>query len=380
MPILQVITDTDRRGAQVFAVDLHEALVRRGHAVRTIALAPGRHEDLLDLPVLGGSWRSREAMLALRREMARAEVVVAHGSSTLPACAIAGVGGVAPFVYRQIADSLFWAPTLARRLRVRFFLRGARRVVALWAGSAKVLNERFGVDERRIVIIPNAVPVSRCPPVDPAIRPTVRVRFGLHPDKPTLLYLGALVPEKGADAAIRALGSFPEYQLLVVGGGPSFEELRGLAVEVAPGRVVFTGQVKQPAAAFAAADVVVMPSRGGDSMPAVLIEAGLSGLPVVATNVGAIPQIVRAGETGEIVAPDDEPQLLDSIRRALQRADRYGRAARQHCLEHFEIDAVAVQWDRVLTDVVQSSLLPGEHGVTRARRGGQRRRTLSLPP
>ncbi len=353
--VLQVITDTDRRGAQVFAVDLHEALARRGHTVKTVALSPGRHGDLLDLPVLGASWRTWEAMSALRREMTRARVVVAHGSSTLPACAIAGVGATVPFVYRQIADSLFWASTAARRLRVRFFLRQARSVVALWSGAARVLSERFGVDERRIEIIPNGVPASRCPPVDPAERPVARARFGLRPGRLTLLYIGALVPEKGADAAIRALAGLEECQLLVVGGGPMQESLRALARDVAPGRVIFTGPVDHPATAFAAADLVVLPSRGGDSLPGVLIEAGLSGLPAVSTGIGGIPTIVRAEETGEIVAPDDESQLVAAIRRAVDRSDRYGRAARQFCLEHFEIDAVAARWDRLLTSMLEAA-------------------------
>lgn len=362
-----MVSDSDRRGAQVFAVDLHEALTKRGHTVRTVALSAGRHGDLLDLPVLGRSWRSREVMTALRREMARAHLVVAHGSSTLPACAIGRVGGGPPFVYRQISDSLFWAPTPTRRLRVRLFLRQARRVVALWPGSARVLSERFGVDERLIDIIPNGVVASRYPLADPTVKLAARARFGLHPDIPTLLYLGALVPEKGADAAIRAVADCAQCQLLVVGGGPSYEALRGLAAAVAPGRVVMTGPVDQPAAAFAAADVVVLPSRGGDSMPAVLIEAGVSGLPAVATKVGAIPEILRAGETGEIVPPDNEPQLVAAIRRALDRAETYGQAARQHCLEHFEIDVVAAQWDRVLRSILEMEPAHAEHRTPRTR-------------
>ncbi|MFN2557306.1 MAG: glycosyltransferase family 4 protein [Nitriliruptorales bacterium] len=356
--ILQVVTDTDPRGAQVFGVDLHEALAGRGQTVRTVALAPGRHGDLLDLPVLARSWPSREVLSALRREMARARVVVAHGSSTLPACAIAGMGRGAPFVYRQISDSLFWADSAARRLRVRLFLRRASRVVALWSGSARVLSERFGVDSRLIDIIPNGVPASRCPRIDPSGRPAARSRFGLRPFTPTLLYIGALVPEKGVDAAIRALAGCEECQLLTVGGGPELERLRALADAVAPGRVVFAGPLDNPADAFAAADIVVLPSRGGDSMPAVLIEAGLSGLPAVSTTVGAIPEIVQAGVTGEIVAPDDESQLVAAIRRALGRAERYGLAARRHCLEHFEIGTVAGQWDRLLTSLLPAAV-PG---------------------
>src|SRR4051812_300012 len=116
--ILQVVTDDDRRGAQVFACDLHDALERREHVVTTVALAPGVVGGL-DLPVLGSKRLAYGTLRALRRLADRHEVVIAHGSSTLPACALGLAASRTPFVYRQISDSLFWAPSRARRLRVR---------------------------------------------------------------------------------------------------------------------------------------------------------------------------------------------------------------------------------------------------------------------
>src|SRR4051794_10190147 len=131
--ILQVVTDTDRRGAQVFAEDLHAALVRRGHGVTTVALAPGVVGGL-DLEALGPRRRSVQTLRELRCAARRHEAVLAHGSTTLPMCALALVGTSVPFAYRQISDSLFWAPDRLRRLRVRIGLARAARVVALWTG------------------------------------------------------------------------------------------------------------------------------------------------------------------------------------------------------------------------------------------------------
>lgn len=142
--VLQVITDTDRRGAQVFAADLHEALDGR-LTMRTVALAPGRYPNGLELPVLGASRMGRDTLQALRRQMRQADVTVAHGSTTLPACAIAGLGLAAPFVYRQISDQGFWVDTRAKHLRVTALVRRARMTVALWAGAAETLITRFRV-------------------------------------------------------------------------------------------------------------------------------------------------------------------------------------------------------------------------------------------
>src|SRR4051812_4285557 len=103
LPVLQVITDTDRRGGQVFAQDLGEALRARGHDVRTVALVPGAGTWTLAVPTLGRQARGLSTLRALRKEMPRSGVVIAHGSSTLAACALAGLGTGVPFIYRQIS-------------------------------------------------------------------------------------------------------------------------------------------------------------------------------------------------------------------------------------------------------------------------------------
>src|SRR5690349_18726130 len=113
--VLQVVTDTDRRGAQVFAIDLQHALSEIGHPVQTVALTDGASGGL-GTPVLGAKRVSIEGLRALRRQAAGYDVVVAHGSTTLPACALSLAGSGVPFVYRQISDSMFWASTRSRQL------------------------------------------------------------------------------------------------------------------------------------------------------------------------------------------------------------------------------------------------------------------------
>ncbi len=117
---------------------------------------------------------------------------------------------------------------------------------------------------------------------------------------------------------------------------------------------MFTGSVREPRRCFEAADVVVLPSRGGDSMPAVLIEAGLMGVPAIATPVEGIREILDHGRAGELVPKNNATALSTAIRRLVddpERARALGAAARQHCLDHYSIDVVAEKWDDVLTEV-----------------------------
>jgi glycosyltransferase involved in cell wall biosynthesis len=352
--IMQVVTDTDRRGAQVFACDLQDAWERRGHDVSTVALAPGVVGGL-DLEVLGNKRISARTLRALRREASRHDIVIAHGSSTLPACALGLLGARTPFVYRQISDSLFWAPSRARRLRVRAGLSRAARVVALWSGSARTLHESFGVPNAGIAVIANGVPPERFAPHDACDRSASRPEFGLDPATPTAVYAGALVPEKGVDVVIEALAQVPLLQLLVAGDGPERSQLEQLAGARAPGRVVFAGVLDDMASAYAAADFVVLASKGGDSMPATLIEAGLMAIPAVATDVEAIPEIVVPGTTGELARAgsiDDFGRALGVMTRDPDRIRQMGGAAREHCLERFAIDRIAAEWDQVVAEVV----------------------------
>ena len=349
--ILQVITDRDRRGAQVFAIDLSEAMTARGHLVRTVALERGRSAEPLEVPHLGPSRLGLTTLRALRSEISSAEVVIGHGSTTLMACGLAATGTGVPVIYRQISDSLFWAPTLSRRLRVRAGMRRATAVVALWPGAAMTLESRFGVARRKLTVIPNGVPAARFDAITEQTRSDARRRLRIPVDAVVVVYVGALVAEKGVDTAIRAMELLTSAHLVIVGDGPKRAELEALAVSRCPGRVQFMGSVRSPLEAYEMADVLVLASRGGDSMPAVLIEAGLCEVPSVATPVQAIPQVVVPGVTGQLVPPDDPEALAAGLDDAISHRATYGPAARRHCLERFEISVVADAWLRVIREV-----------------------------
>jgi glycosyltransferase involved in cell wall biosynthesis len=353
--VLQVVTDPSRRGAQVFALDLGVAFEMAEVKVRTVALGPAGHGLGFDVPVLGERRVSWWTIAALRREMRCVDVTIAHGGQTLPACALANVGTHVPFVYRQISNSLFWAPSATRRLRVRAALSRAAMVVALWEGAGETLQTHFGVRRDRVRVIPNGVAAERFSPVDDDTRVRARRGFSLDDKRFTLVFVGALVHDKGVDVAIEAVGRSEDAQLLVVGDGPELVTLHDLAARVAPGRVTFAGGVADASSGIAAGDAIVLASRGGDSMPAVIIEAALMQLPAVATPVEAIPEVVLPGITGELAPIGDVTTItrhIDGLARDPDRTAALGRNAREHCLERFTIEPIAQAWQHVLDEVV----------------------------
>jgi glycosyltransferase involved in cell wall biosynthesis len=353
--VLQLVTSTDRRGAEVFAHELEGALRSRGWPIDTVALWPGGGTRRLDLPTLSNRRRDPAALLTLRRRAAEAAVVVAHGSSTLPFAAAGLIGGGTPFVYRSIGDPAFWGSSPARRARVGVALRRAAAVVALWGGAAELISDRYRVPPDRVHVIPTGVPTEAFGPTRPTDRPDRRAALGLglDPDRATVLLLGALSPEKNPTAAVAAMAMLPDVQLLVGGGGPLAEEMVRQAGSAAPGRVHFAGVVDDPASLLAAADVLVLPSRT-EGVPAVAIEASLTGLPVVAARVGGMAEAVIDGETGFLVDGPTPFRLARALDAALSASATLGAAGRLRALGRFGLDPVADQWHALLTSMAGS--------------------------
>jgi glycosyltransferase involved in cell wall biosynthesis len=348
---LQVLTSDRRRGAETFALDLAAQLTAQGIDAPAVALAASGAGDPLVVEALGARALGPATLAALRRRAADADVVVAHGSRTLPACALALAGTGVPFVYRGIGDPRAWSSHGLRRRRTTVLLRRPALVTALWPGAADALVAQHGVPRERIRIVANGVPADRCPVPTATSRREARRRLGLAEDAPVAGYLGSLTAEKCVGAAVAAIGRVPGAHLLVAGDGPERAALEVQAAGDAPGRVRFAGVVAGAGPVLAAADAVVLPSRT-EGLPGVLIEAGLSGLPVVASAVGGVAEIVSDGETGVLVAPGDVDALASGLRRVLSaEGPAMGRAGRERCLARFEIGVIGARWAGILAEV-----------------------------
>ena len=131
--VLHVVASTQRRGAEVFADQLGQALGARGWGQQTVAVTASKGESRLPFPVLGHGRFSLTTLLRLGRLARSSDVLVAHGSnSLLPVMIVAGVTG-RPYAYRNIGDPEYWGHVSYANWRVGSPLRRARTVVALSA-------------------------------------------------------------------------------------------------------------------------------------------------------------------------------------------------------------------------------------------------------
>ncbi|MEY2452413.1 MAG: hypothetical protein QOD92_1987 [Acidimicrobiaceae bacterium] len=315
-----------------------------------MALTPAAEGNTVDVDTLGRRSLSVGTISRLRRSMRDVEHVISHGSRSLPACAAAQLFSRRRFVYRAIGDAKFYARTPARRARVALYLRKAEAFVALWPGSADALTRRFGVPADRITVIPTGVPAERFPPVDAQRRNDARASLGLDGDARVVSCIGWLDRQKGVHVAINAVASLAEVTLVIAGDGPERAALEQLAADVAPGRVRFLGPVDDSSLVMSASDVFVLASMS-EGLPAVLIEAGLTGVPAVTTDVGAVREVIRDDETGIVVPPDDVAALAAGVRRALADRETLAGQLQRHCLDHYEMKVVARAWGALLDDL-----------------------------
>lgn len=348
-----MIPDTDRRSSQVFARRLSAVMGELGHESELVALYRGH--QAVGLPVEPLATSGRGLKKELRALMQSVDVTVAHGPEAGEECASAA-GRKLPFVYRQVRDTRFWHRRSPRPKDMPAYLRRARFVVAMSPGARSDLIDTVGLSGSKVHVVPLGVPAARFYPVDLHERAEARERLGLGQQEFVVVSMGDLKPEKGIDYAIRAAIATESVSLVVVGDGPERMRLERLADGLAPGRVRFVGHTGQPMEAYAAADAVVHPSVSGDSMSAVLIEAGFCGLPVITTPIGSFEHVVEHGANGLVVPSMDQHGLraaMEMLRVGRRGRERMGEEARARAIARFDLDAVAKEWVRVLEPVVE---------------------------
>lgn len=225
-------------------------------------------------------------------------------------------------------------------LRTRALLRRLDAHVAVGEASARRMEDFYALGRGSVVSVPNCVPDVALPPRTP--RP---------PDAPLVVgSLGRLDAVKGYDLLLRALARLPGVRAVVVGEGAARPALEGLAREVGVAdRVALPGWSDQPSAALPTFDVFCLPSRS-EGFPLSIVEAMLAELPVVATRVGSVAELVADGRTGLLVERDDLDGLVDALARLRDDAalrSRCGVAGRRRALASYTVEHMATAYQRL---------------------------------
>jgi glycosyltransferase involved in cell wall biosynthesis len=182
--------------------------------------------------------------------------------------------------------------------------------------------------EAKLRVVPNGIEL----PLRPALP-------GTH-----VLALGRLIPSKGVDVVIEAVSRLPDARLVVAGDGPARPALEALARRRGAG-VEFSGHVARERLPeiFARARCLVLAARAGEGFPNVLLEAMASGVPVIATPVAGVSDLVRDGANGLLVPPGDVGALRGAMERLLG-----DEALRARLSAAGRETAAGYAWDRVV--------------------------------
>jgi glycosyltransferase involved in cell wall biosynthesis len=348
--VLLLITLAEVGGAQAYVASLLPALAGR-FDVTVAAHGPGplraataeagvRFVGLEHVRRPINPWRDVAGFVELVRLLRRERPDILHASSSKAgvlgrlAAFAAGVPirmftvhGWAFAAYSGPASSLYrWADRLARPVTtVTICVSENERAAGIGAGTCSA---------ERTVVIRNAVSLGG--------RPRARHDNG----RPRLIAVGRLKPPKDFLTLVRALALLPpdSFEALIVGDGPDRNtlenELRRLGLE---NRVRLAGERHDVPDLLAAADVFVL-SSSSEGLPVSVLEGMAAELPVVASHVGGLQELVLDGETGLLVEPRDAEKLAAALGRLV--ADRglrrrLGAAGREYVESHFDPESFA---------------------------------------
>jgi glycosyltransferase involved in cell wall biosynthesis len=218
----------------------------------------------------------------------------------------------------------------------------------------------LGVDPAKLSLEPNGVDIERFAPAPRPDRGALRTALGLAPDVPLAGYVGRLSQEKGPEVFLRAAlplaERLPQARMVLVGDGPMRGSLQHQIAQFGlQDRVFLAGEYDDMPAIYGELDVLVMSSHS-EAMPLALLEGMSSALPVVATGVGGVPDMVEHGLSGWLVGDGDFEDMGRRCATLLENAEMrrsFGQRGRQRAMTQFGLadstDRVAQLMTRLVT-------------------------------
>lgn len=351
--VLHVLPNDIARGGQAIVRDLRDVLDREDdrHEILTIfasepVLLNAKHRLEMPMGRLRHLGFDPVALLALRRALRaiQADVVVAHGGEPLKYLAPLR-RPARPLLYFSFGIATRAARSGWRRSLYRWLTSQATLVAGISHETADEARDLFGVPPERLELLPNSRDPNVFYPASPtraAANSQVKLIFVGHltATKRPLLFveLVAELRRRGLDVAGEMLGD-----------GPLETQVREMSSRTS---VDVLGRRTDVADRMRHADVFVFTSiPESEGMPGVLIEAGMSGLPTVATACPGVSTVIVEGETGRIVPVDDFARLVEATATLVADSDlrqSMGSAARKRCVADFSLDASATRWRAAL--------------------------------
>jgi glycosyltransferase involved in cell wall biosynthesis len=349
--VVEVLATGTNGGAQEHVFGLLTRIDPRRYDVHVVSLSPGSSVRklaregiavaVIDEPDDAIATGALAALLTdLRPEVIHNHMYRAELVGTRAAIALGEVGRPRPYVVSTVHSSRIRSEE--DRQVLRLLTPRMDRLIAVSRSIVEKLRHESR-DTAPISLIHNGVDLSRYDQQEPCC--TLREEYDLPADGPIVGVVARLEPEKGHPTLLEAwplvVAAVPDATLLVVGEGSRREALEVMANELGVAhRVVFTGRRDDMPAVTAALDVAVLPSYR-EALGLSVLEAMALSRPVVASNVGGIPEMILDGRTGLLVPPHDAEALATAIIRLLRDhplADTLARAGHDLVHERFCIE------------------------------------------
>lgn len=358
-------------GAEVMLLQLAGELRRRGHTVLPIG------------PDNGCGWLAEQfrargfepATFRLRRTIdpscvrGMASLLREHGIEVVHshefAMAVYGAAAARRVGARHVITmhgGRYYAERWRRRAALRWAVRHSAHVVAVSRATAADLACTLRIPPSAVTVVPNGIEFPR------GRRDPVRAELRAGDDVALIVAIGNLYPVKGHRVLVQALAmlarSHPDlrWRLAIAGRGEEEAALRALAHDggIAE-RVSLLGFRTDVPDLLAAADVFVMPSLS-EGLPLALVEAMASGVAIVASDVGGIPEVVTRDVDAVLAPPGDAGRLADSIATLVVRPERratLGAAARATAYRDFSVARMADSYESLYRGTAVPASEPG---------------------
>lgn len=233
------------------------------------------------------------------------------------------------------------------------YLKYSHRIIAV-SRAAKAFIEHF--TDVPISIVPNGVDDKRFSPTKE--KDKIKAKFGLKEN--VVLYVSRMSYRKGPHVLLNAFSKIKDATLVMVGSGEMLPFLKAQAKFLGiEDRVVFMGYVPDDLLPeiFKMADIFVLPSISSEAFGIVVLEAMASGVPVIATNVGGIPEVLKENEAGLLIPPGNELELRKAIQKLLNNEELrkwYGVNGRKAVEEKYSWDKVVVEIEKVYEEIISN--------------------------
>jgi glycosyltransferase involved in cell wall biosynthesis len=243
----------------------------------------------------------------------------------------------------------------------RALMEFTARLVAVSATHADYLGRHAGIARSRIAVIENGIDLAAWPVASAERRRDARAALGIAADERVAAMVAGLRPEKSHETLLRAVARLNaaglRLRVLLAGDGERRAALEKAAEALGVrGQIDFLGVRRDVARLLHASDVVVLPSRSVvETLPLAVLEAMATGVPVIASRVGSLPEVVVDRVTGLLIPPADAVELAGAIAYTLgerEPARERSARARERVVGRHAIERTAALYGALFEEVV----------------------------